>query len=105
MLATYEEQHRVVQREVERSRRLQSIKRRRKDGRAVFISFASDVEKKGLPITKAGPDLVKKYAYVAAVYHDQQVHGSEHRVQALCYCATHLLHWVEVTPPGHLYQG
>ena len=67
VLATYEEQHRVVQREVERSRRLQSIKRGRKDGAAIFISFVNYVEKKPPRITKAGPDLVKKHAYIAAV--------------------------------------
>jgi len=58
---------------------------------------------KGLPITKAGPDLIKKYAYLdaevarqwdpqmAAVYYDQMVHKGKHHIQAVCACATHLL--------------
>ena len=64
---------------------------------------SGDVDKKGLRITCAGPDLIKKYAYInaevarqwdpqiAAIYHDQMVHKGNHHVQAVCACATHLL--------------
>lgn len=64
---------------------------------------SGDVDKKGLRMTKAGPDLVKKYAYInaevarqwdpqiAAIYHDQMVNKGKHHVQAVCHCATHLL--------------
>jgi transposase len=60
-------------------------------------------ESKGLRITKAGPNLIKKYAYldadtarqwdpqIAAIYYDQMVHKGKHHVQAVCTCATHLL--------------
>jgi len=60
-------------------------------------------ESKGLHITKAGPNLIKKYAYldadvarqwdpqIAAIYYDQMVHRGKHHVQAVCTCATHLL--------------
>lgn len=60
-------------------------------------------ESKGLHITKAGPNLIKKYAYldadtarqwdpqIAAIYYDQMVHKGKHHVQAVCTCATHLL--------------
>jgi hypothetical protein len=64
---------------------------------------SADSEAKGLHITKAGPDLVKKYAYlhanvarqwdpqIAAIYYDQMVHKGQHHTQAVCACATHLL--------------
>jgi hypothetical protein len=64
---------------------------------------SGDVDKKGLRMSKAGPDLVKKYAYInaevarqwdpqiAAIYYDQMVHKGKHHVQAVCCCATHLL--------------
>lgn len=64
---------------------------------------SGDVEKKGLRITKAGPDLVKHYAYmnaevarqwdpqIAAIYWDQMVNKGNHHTQAVCACATHLL--------------
>jgi transposase len=64
---------------------------------------SGDINKKGLRMTKAGPDLVKKYAYInaevarqwdpqiAAIYHDQMVNKGKHHVQAVCHCATHLL--------------
>lgn len=64
---------------------------------------SSNRETTGLPITKAGPDLVKKYAYLdaevarqwdpqmAAIYYDQMVHKGKHHIQAVCACATHLL--------------
>jgi transposase len=61
------------------------------------------VDKKGLGLTKSGPDLVKKYAFIdaetarlwdpqiAAIYYEQMVHRGKHHVQAVCCCATHLL--------------
>ncbi len=60
-------------------------------------------ESKGLRISRAGPDLVKKYAYlnadvarrhdpqIAAIYYDQIVKKGNHHNQAVCACATHLL--------------
>lgn len=69
---------------------------------------SGDVDKKGLHMTKAGPDLVKKYAYIdaevarqwdpqiAAIYYDQMVNKGKHHVQAVCHCATHLLDRVRV---------
>ena len=60
-------------------------------------------EAKGLHITKAGPDLIKKYAYLdaevarqwdpqlVALYYDQMVNKGKHHIQAVCACATHLL--------------
>jgi transposase len=65
-------------------------------------------ESKGLRISKAGPNLVKKYAYLnadvarqwdpqlAAIYHDQMVNKGKHHCQAVCACATHLLDRVRV---------
>lgn len=64
---------------------------------------SGDMERSGLRMTKADPDLVKKYTYInaegerqwdpqiAAIYHDQIVNKSEHYIQAVCHCATHLL--------------
>lgn len=110
------------------SRNLESLKGVGEDGAAVYFFFVAeverftlqkqfrswsglvpesdqsgDVDKKGLRITKAGPDLVKKYAYInaevarqwdpqiAAIYYDQMVNKGKHHVQAVCHCATHLL--------------
>lgn len=65
-------------------------------------------ESKGLRISKAGPDLVKKYAYldadsarqwdpqIAALYYDQMVRKGNHHTQAVCACAAHLLDRVRV---------
>ena len=64
---------------------------------------SGDSEAHGLRITQAGPDLVKKFAYldadtarkydpqIAALYYDQMVHHGKHHCQAMCACATHLL--------------
>lgn len=60
-------------------------------------------ESKGLRISRAGPGMVKKYAYInadvarnhdpqiAAVYYDQIVRKGKHHNQAVCACATRLL--------------
>lgn len=60
-------------------------------------------QSKGLHITQAGPDLIKKTAYlnaevarlydpqIAAVYYDQMMHKGKHHLQAVCTCAAHLL--------------
>ena len=60
-------------------------------------------EAKGLHISQAGPDLVKKFSFMgaegarqgdpqmAAIYYNQIVHHGKHHTQALCACATHLL--------------
>lgn len=64
---------------------------------------SGNTEVKGLPISQAGPDLVKKFAYmgaitakrcdpqIAAIYYDQMVHKGKHHTQAVCACATHLM--------------
>jgi transposase len=110
------------------SRNLETIMGVGQDGAAVYASFIGDVQRfssghdfrgwsgmipdsrqssdseaKGLHITKAGPDLVKKFAYIdadtarqwdpqiAAIYYDQMVSKGKHHTQAVCACATHLL--------------
>jgi len=119
---------RRLYRQLHPTRHLESIKGVGQEGAAVYLFFINDVmrftlqkefrgwsgmvpesdqsgevEKKGLRMTKAGPDLVKKYAYInaevarqwdpqiAAIYYDQMVHKGKHHVQAVCHCATHLL--------------
>jgi transposase len=64
---------------------------------------SGDAESKGLRISRAGPGLIKKYAYlnadvarrhdpqIAAIYYDQMVNKGKHHNQAVCACATHLL--------------
>ena len=66
-------------------------------------SQSGDVEAKGMGISKAGPSLIKQYAYlnseiarqrdpqIAAIYYDQIVNHGKHHTQAVCCCATHLL--------------
>ena len=119
---------RKLYRELHPSRHLETIKGVGQDSAAVYVSgidnpdrFASNrlfrgwhglvpdsrqsgnSEAKGLHITKAGPDLIKKYAYldadvarqwdpqIAAIYYDQMVNKGKHHNQAVCTCATHLL--------------
>ncbi|GAP17325.1 IS110 family RNA-guided transposase [Levilinea saccharolytica] len=119
---------RKLYRHIHPSRNLETIKGVGQDGAAVYASgidnparFANHrlfrgwhglvpdsrqsggSEAKGLHITKAGPDLIKKYAYLdaevarqwdpqlAALYYDQMVHKGKHHIQAVCTCATHLL--------------
>jgi transposase len=66
-------------------------------------SQSGERESKGLSISQAGPDPVKKYGFlggetarqwdpqIAAIYHDQMVNKGKHHTQAVCACATHLL--------------
>jgi transposase len=115
-------------RQLHPSRNLETIQGVGQDGAAVFASFIGDPKRfssvracrgwsgmvpnsrqsgntdaKGLHITQAGPNLVKKYAYLdaetarqwdpqlAALYYDQMVHKGKHHHQAVCAVATHLL--------------
>jgi transposase len=69
---------------------------------------SGESESKGLPLSQAGPNLIKKYAYldadaarktdpqIAAIYYDQMVHKGKHHTQAVCACATHLLDRVRI---------
>jgi hypothetical protein len=69
---------------------------------------SGDAESKGLRISQAGPDLLKKYAFlgggvarrfdpqIARVYHRQMMHKGNHHNQAVCACATHLLDRIRV---------
>ncbi len=115
-------------RQMHPSRNLETIRGVGEDGAAVYFFFAHDVDrfvrqkafrgwsgmvpesdqsgdlqKKGLRMTSAGPDPVKKYAYlnadvarqwdpqIAAIYYNQMVHKGNHHIEAVCCCATHLL--------------
>jgi len=115
------------------SRNLETIKGVGQDGAAVYVAFvgaperfatnrafrswsgmipvsdqSGEEEGKGLRITQAGPDLIKKYAFlgaetarqrdpqIAAIYHDQMVNKGKHHTQAVCVCATHLLDRIRV---------
>jgi transposase len=119
---------RPLYRQLHPSRHLESLKGVGQDGAAVFASFirspgrfadashfrswsgmipaskqSGESEASGLRITQAGPDLVKKFAYLdadtarkydpqlAALYYDQMVQHGKHHCQAVCACATHLL--------------
>lgn len=119
---------RPLYRQIHPSRNLETIKGVGQDGAAVYASFIGDPQRfasqrafrgwsgmvpnsaqsaeseaKGLHITQAGPDLIKKYAFIdaetarqhdvqiAAIYYDQMVHKGKHHNQAVCACATHLL--------------
>jgi len=110
------------------TRNLETIKGVGQDGAAVYASCIGDPQRfpsahdfrgwtgmvpesrqssgnetKGLRISKAGPDLIKKFAYIdadtarqwdpqiAAIYYDQMMHKGKHHSQAVCTCATHLL--------------
>jgi len=119
---------RPLYRQIHPSRNLETIKGVGQDGAAVYASFigeaqrfpsqrafrgwsgmvpnsaqSAESEAKGLHITQAGPDLIKKYAFIdaetarqrdpqiAAIYYDQMVQKGKHHNQAVCACATHLL--------------
>ncbi|HIQ05036.1 MAG TPA: IS110 family transposase [Anaerolineae bacterium] len=120
-------------RQLHPSRNLETIKGVGQDGAAVHVGFIGDPsrfatnrafrgwsglvpyssqsgerEGKGLRITQAGPDPVKKYAFleaesarqwdpqIAAIYHDQMMNKGKHHTQAVCACATHLLDRIRV---------
>jgi transposase len=115
-------------RQIHSSRNLETMRGIGQDGAAVYVGFvgtpqrfatnrafrgwsglvprsrqSGESESKGLRISQAGPDLVKKYAYldadsarqwdpqIAALYYDQMVNKGKHHTQAVCACATHLL--------------
>ncbi len=119
---------RPLYRQIHPSRSLESLKGVGQDSAAVYASFVGEVERfasvrefrgwsglvpasaqsggseaKGQHITQAGPDLVKKYAFIdaesarqwdpqiAAIYYTQMVQRGKHHNQAVCACATHLL--------------
>jgi transposase len=120
-------------RQLHPSRNLETIQGVGQDGAAVYVAFVGDPDRfatqrafrgwsgmipssgqsgeregKGLRITQAGPDLVKKYAFleaettrrwdpqIAAIYYDQMVNKGNHHAQAVCACATHLLDRIRV---------
>ncbi len=119
---------RPLYRQLHPSRNLETIKGVGQDSAAVYVSFigsverfathrafrgwtgmvpnskqSSETEAQGLHITQAGPELVKKFAYldaesarhwdpqIAAIYYDQMVNRGKHHTQAVCTCSTHLL--------------
>jgi transposase len=119
---------RPLYRQIHPSRALESLKGVGPESAAVYASFVGDVtrfasvrdfrgwsglvpasaqsggsEAKGQHITQAGPDLVKKYAFldaesarqwdpqIAAIYYTQMMARGKHHNQAVCACATHLL--------------
>jgi len=120
-------------RQLHPSRNLETMQGVGQDGAAVYTSFvgmpgrfvsnrafrgwsgmvprshqSGESESKGLRLSQAGPNLVKKYAYldadtarqrdpqIAALYYDQMVNKGKHHTQAVCACATHLLDRVRV---------
>jgi transposase len=120
-------------RQLHASRNLQTLRGVGQDGAAVYTAFvgkpdrfacnrafrgwsgmvpcsrqSGESESKGLRLSQAGPDLIKKYAYldadaarqwdpqIAAIYYEQMVHKGKHHTQAVCACATHLLDRVRV---------
>jgi hypothetical protein len=119
---------RPLYRRLHPSRHLETLRGVGQDSAAVFLSFiahpdrfatqrllrgwsglvprssqSGDSESQGLRISQAGPDLVKKYAFLdadvarlwdpqlAKIYYDQMVHKGKHHNQAVCTVATHLL--------------
>jgi len=119
---------RPLYRAVHPSRNLETLKGLGQDSAAVSASFIGDPrrfsstrlfrgwtgmvpdsqqsaenEAKGLHLTQAGPDLIKKFAnldaeiarrydrQIAAIYYDQMMRKGKHQKQAVCACATHLL--------------
>jgi hypothetical protein len=124
---------RPLYRQLHSNRNLETIPGVGQDGAAVYTSFvgtpdrfasnrsfrgwsgmvpcsrqSGESESKGLRLSQAGPNLVKKYAYldadaarqrdpqIAAIYYDQMVNKGKHHTQAVCACATHLLDRVRV---------
>jgi len=72
-------------------------------GMIPFSSQSGEGQATGLSLTQAGPNLIKRTAFVdaqvarlydpqiAAIYYDQMVKKGKHYLQAICTCATHLL--------------
>jgi transposase len=72
-------------------------------GMIPFSSQSGEGQATGLSLTQAGPDLIKRTAFIdaqvarlydpqiATIYYDQMVHKGKHFFQAICACATHLL--------------
>jgi len=124
---------RPLYRQLHPSRNLETIKGVGQAGAAVFVGFigaplrfasnrrfrgwsgmvprsaqSGEAESRGLRITRAGPNLIKKYSYLdadsgrkrdpqlAAIYYDQMVNHGKHHTQAVCACATHLLDRVRI---------
>lgn len=119
---------RPLYRRLHPSRHLETLRGVGQDSAAVFLSFiavpdrfatnrlfrgwsgmvprssqSAESESQGMRISQAGPDLIKKYAFLdanaarlwdpqlAKIYYDQMVHKGQHHNQALCAVATHLL--------------
>jgi len=124
---------RAQYRQLHASRNLETIPGVGQDGAAVYTSFvgtperfvsnrqfrgwsgmiprsrqSGEAESKGLRLSQAGPNLVRKFAYIdadvarqwdpqiAAIYYDHMVNKGKHHTQAVCACATHLLDRVRV---------
>ena len=120
-------------RQLHPSRNLETIPGVGQDGAAVYVSFignhqrfaslrqlrgwsgmvpnckqSADSQASGLKITQAGPNLIKKFAFldaeaarqcdpqIAAIYYEQMVNRGKHHIQAVCTCNAHLLDRVEV---------
>jgi len=119
---------RPLYRRLHPTRHLETLRGVGQDSAAVFLSFVGDPhrfasnrpfrgwtgmvprsaqsgesENRGLPISQAGPDLLKKFAFLdanvarlwdpqlAKIYYDQMVFKGQHHTQAVCAVATHLL--------------
>jgi transposase len=124
---------RPLYRQLYPQRHLESIRGIGQDSAAVYVAFIGDVQRfpslrqfrswsglipassqtgysqsAGLHITQAGPNLIKRTAYInadvarqwdpqiAAIYHKQMMVYGKHHTQAVCACATHLLDRVYV---------
>jgi len=119
---------RPLYRRLHPSRQLETLRGVGQDSAAVLLSFVGDPqrfasqrpfrgwsglvprsaqsgqsESKGLRISQAGPNLLKKFAFLdanvarlwdpqlAKIYYDQMVYKGRHHTQAVCAVATHLL--------------
>jgi transposase len=124
---------RPLYRQLYPQRYLESIRGIGQDSAAVYVAFIGNVlrfpsqrhfrswcglipassqtgltQTSGLHITQAGPNLIKRTAYInadvarqwdpqiAAIYHRQMMAYGKHHIQAVCACATHLLDRVYV---------
>ena len=131
--AVWQETVRPLYLQLHPSRHLETLRGVGEEGAAVYASFigradrfpdnrhfrgwhglipdsrqSGDAESKGLHVSQAGPDLVKKFGYlnanvarrfdpqIAVIYHDHMMNKGKHYNQAICACATHLLDRVYV---------